>query len=461
VVAVADPSDSSNLSETRNQFAVLTRRFPYSSKDVLSIVIVIVCLAVLVPVATATQLEDEPVPDANEQSALDDTEGLEESEEANDREGDPPATDEEPQKSELHVGGALRFNAFYKSWDQDNKDLGGDFAFDTFRINVDGSSHGIDLSAEYRFYAGYNMLHHGYVGHTFSDGTELQIGLTRKPFGLLPYASHNWFFDITYYLGMEDDYDLGVKVLLPWKTVDLQLAFYKNGGGSFTGDSIDSARYSYDVVHTDENELGYAGVFGPRTNREVNQFNGRIAHTWSHDKANTTEVGLSAEYGGLYNSTTRETGDHWAAALHLNGNYGRFNVMVEALAYAFEPEMPAGEDDSFIVMGAYDAPYKVAAEGSVFIANIAYTLPVGSKLVDSLTFYNDFSTVRKTDRSFADSFQNVIGVLIASGKLFTYVDAAFGKNQPWIGPNYGRALAEGDPEAGWELRFNINIGYYF
>jgi len=103
----------------------------------------------------------------------------------------------------------------------------------------------------------------------------------------------------------------------------------------------------------------------------------------------------------------------------------------------------------------------VAAEGSVFIANIAYTLPVGSKLVDSLTFYNDFSTVRKTDRSFADSFQNVIGVLIASGKLFTYVDAAFGKNQPWIGPNYGRALAEGDPEAGWELRFNINIGYYF
>jgi len=364
VVVIADPSDSSDLSETRNQFAVLTRRFPYSSKDVLSIVIVIVCLAVLVPVATATQLEDEPVPDANEQSALDDTEGLEESEEANDREGDPPATDEEPQKSELHVGGALRFNAFYKSWDQDNKDLGGDFAFDTFRINVDGSSHGIDLSAEYRFYAGYNMLHHGYVGHTFSDGTELQIGLTRKPFGLLPYASHNWFFDITYYLGMEDDYDLGVKVLLPWKTVDLQLAFYKNGGGSFTGDSIDSARYSYDVVHTDENELGYAGVFGPRTNREVNQFNGRIAHTWSHDKANTTEVGLSAEYGGLYNSTTRETGDHWAAALHLNGNYGRFNVMVEALAYAFEPEMPAGEDDSFIVMGAYDAPYKVAAEGS-------------------------------------------------------------------------------------------------
>jgi hypothetical protein len=52
-------------------------------------------------------------------------------------------------------------------------------------------------------------------------------------------------------------------------------------------------------------------------------------------------------------------------------------------------------------------------------------------------------------------------MLIASGKLFTYVDAAFGKNQPWIGPDYGRALAEGDPDAGWELRFNINIGYYF
>jgi hypothetical protein len=52
-------------------------------------------------------------------------------------------------------------------------------------------------------------------------------------------------------------------------------------------------------------------------------------------------------------------------------------------------------------------------------------------------------------------------MLFTAGRLLTYVDFAFGKNQPWIGPNYGAALAEGDPAADWELRFNINIGYYF
>ena len=65
----------------------------------------------------------------------------------------------------------------------------------------------IDVKLEYRFYSGYNMLRHGYFGHTFDGGTEIQFGVSRKPFGLLPYASHNWFFDITYYLGMEDDSD--------------------------------------------------------------------------------------------------------------------------------------------------------------------------------------------------------------------------------------------------------------
>ena len=252
---------------------------------------------------------------------------------------------EEPtveKKARLHVGGALRFNAFYKSWDKVNQDKSGDFDFDTFRINVDGSHRNVDVSLEYRLYSGYHMLHHGYVGYTFDQGTEVQVGVTRKPFGLLPYASHNWFFDITYYLGMEDNYDLGVKVLLPMDEIDLQLAFYKNSGGSFTGDSIDSARYSYDVVHTDDIELGYAGVMGSRTNEEVNQFNARAAYTLTHRDDARTEIGFSGEWGQLYNSTTRDMGDHWAAALHVNGNYGRVNVMAEALAYERAGELVNG-----------------------------------------------------------------------------------------------------------------------
>jgi hypothetical protein len=361
----------------------------------------------------------------------------------------------------LHVGGALRLNAFYKSWDQENKDLGGDLAFDTFRINVDGSYKGIGMSAEYRFYQGYNMLHHGYFDYTLKNSVQLLVGVSKVPFGLLPYASHNWFFNITYYLGLEDDYDAGIKVILPGDDLDLACVFDKTDEGSDTGDSVDSARYSYAVVHTDENELGYAGVLGPRTNTEVNQLNARAVYNLRHGGSSSTEVGGSAMYGGLYNATTTDTGRHWSGAIHLNGNYGRFNVMVEVLQYSFEPENPIGQDDRFIVKGAYDAPYKVAAEGSIYMANIAYTLPIEGGPFDSITFYNDFSYLKKSDDAFTDSAQNVLGALVAAGKLYTYIDAAFGKNHPWLGPDYGRALAEGDPEADWELRFNINIGYYF
>ena len=84
---------------------------------------------------------------------------------------DPNAPD--PTGDSFHLGGALRFNGFYKSWvgEEANRNRGGDFAFDTARVNVDGSRKGVDLSLEYRFYSGYNMLHHGYPSARTSAAT--------------------------------------------------------------------------------------------------------------------------------------------------------------------------------------------------------------------------------------------------------------------------------------------------
>ena len=81
--------------------------------------------------------------------------------------------------------------------------------------------------------------------------------------------------------------------------------------------------------------------------------------------------------------------------------------------------------------------------------------------MESITFYNNYSYLSKRESRFGDSQQEVLGMLLTAGRLLTYVDFAFGKNHPWLGPNYNTALAEGDPDAGWDLRFNINIGYYF
>ena len=42
----------------------------------------------------------------------------------------------------------------------------------------------------------------------------MQVGVHQVPFGILPWASHNFYFQLPYYLGLEDDYDLGVKHIL-------------------------------------------------------------------------------------------------------------------------------------------------------------------------------------------------------------------------------------------------------
>ncbi len=364
---------------------------------------------------------------------------------------------------DLHVGGAVRYNYFLKSWaGQDaNRDKGGDFAFDTFRVNVDGTKGKLAVSAEYRFYAGYNMVHHGYVAWVPDDRFQLQAGVSQVPFGILPYASHNWFFDIGYYLGLEDDYDLGVKGVYSKDNWDAALAFYKNSEGSYTGNSLASARYSYDVVPISAGALSYAGFDGSRSNQETNQVTGRLAYTIDHQDLGSTEIGVSGTYGGLYNGVTMDTGNHSAAAAHLNGNYGQFNLMLEGIHYKYDPRNPEGEDNRFVIMGAYDAPYMVAAEGNVILANLSYAVPVAWGPISSLTFYDDYSVLSKTESSYEDSQQNVLGVLVAGSGMYTYVDFAMGKNQPWLGPDYGGALAAGNPDADWENRFNVNLGYYF
>ena len=60
---------------------------------------------------------------------------------------------------------------------------------------------------------------------------------------------------------------------MPLDDFELQLAFYKTDEGNYTGNSTDSARYSYDIVQSDQRELGSVGVQEPRTNEEINQFN--------------------------------------------------------------------------------------------------------------------------------------------------------------------------------------------
>jgi len=341
------------------------------------------------------------------------------------------------------IGGALRFNYSWKDFDDSTQSKRGDIGLDIFRLNVDGQYENILLSAEYRFYSFMDTIHHGWIGYDFGEHGQVQAGITQVPFGLLPFASHSFWFGTTYYIGLEDDYDMGIKYINdsgPW---NLQLAAFKNAE---LGNADDLERYSYDPVTT-----------GAARNEETNTFNGRLAYTFGKDSECSNELGLSGQWGELFNRDTDDSGDHWAAAAHLDSRCGRWNLQLELGRYEYNPRNPAGVSNDSITFGAFAFAHEVAAEGYFGVANIAYNVPVNWPRVDVVTCYNDFSILHKDERRFNDSLLNTTGCLIGIGPTFTYIDLIRGRNALFLGD--GSLAGGGNDE--WETRININLGYYW
>lgn len=366
-------------------------------------------------------------------------------------------SEENPQ---VKIGGALRYNYNLSSWKDGQKKRGGDFGFDVFRINAKAKYKKLKLNAEYRFYSkdfGGGMLKQGWIGYDFNANDNLQLGLTQVPFGNTTYNSHNWFFSIDYYTGMEDDHDMGIKYTHKSEKWDYAIAFFKNAEELRFGSNSDvsDSRYAYDVASIDIDGDGNLDL----RNKEVNQLNGQLNYKFG--KKTKHNLGASVEYGGLYNLDTEEMGNHYAAAIHYTLKAGNFDAKAQVSTYEYNPENPVGQTDEVIGMTAYGYPYLVAAKATNYTIGAAYSVPVNWKPISSLQFYNDFGYMDKGNADFEDSMMNVTGVLVSAGNIYTYIDFAMGKNQPWLGDVWTNALGAGTQDAGWHSRFNINIGYYF
>lgn len=112
-------------------------------------------------------------------------------------------------------------------------------------------------------------------------------------------------------------------------------------------------------------------------------------------------------------------------------------------------------------MGAFDALYRVASAGNLYVGGVSYTWPVHWGPLKSVSFYDDYSYLQKDPSGYRDTRQNVLGALISMPKVYIYLAIASGKNQPWLGGDYPGGLAEGSAGADWHTRFNVNFGIYF
>ena len=363
----------------------------------------------------------------------------------------------------LKLGGALRWNYTYKSWNPEYEH-GGELDLDTVYMNVDiVDAEPFIGSFQYRYYRYprqdkshfYHFLRHGWLGYKLNDEDTIKFGVHEVPFGAMPYASHSWFFQLPYYVGMEADFDLGAKYQKIDGDITQDFAYYLADEGNYYGKSVDSSRYSYDVV---EDKSSVGGIDSANTER--NQFNYRIAKLFEHDLENSTEIGLSAQWSQIHNYKTSDDGSHYALGMHLDGNYGDYNLIAEAIRYEYSLENPPGISDNYVAMGAYDYTYKVASKGYLLCAGLSKDIEVDWGPIKEVTVYNDYGILLKDDSDFMNSQQNVLGMSFTVGRFFTFIDLAFGRNHPWIGPGWTESLAGGTSDA-WHTRFNVNVGYYF
>ena len=346
------------------------------------------------------------------------------------------------------LGGALRFNYNFCDWKPGHRDRGGDFGFDVLYFKLSGSYRNIILSADYRFYSkdfGGPMLKYGWIGYQFNDKSQMQLGLTGVPFGIQPIASHNFFLQIAYYIGLEDDSDMGIKYLYQGDTWDFTFAFFKNADELLFGSDNETSddRYGYDVAGR---------------NKEINQINGQAFYKFG--ESTRQRLGGSAEFGQLYNLDTRKNGTHYAFALHYELTTKRVSLKAQLTTYAMNPKNGEGDDNELISMTAYGAPYLVAAKANVYMLGAGYTIPVNRKFLKKIQVYNDFGWLNKQNNDYKDSFQNVTGCMLDGGPVCIYVDYALGKNHGWLGPNFNGFGTGGESDS-WHARFNVNVGYYF
>lgn len=363
------------------------------------------------------------------------------------------------QKDSLKLGGAIRFNTFIKNFEESEKSLDAAAVFDAFILSADAHRSGFDLSFQYRFYpeSKTHFFRHAFIGYEIDNHWYAKLGVIQKPFGIGDYASHNWFFQLPYYLGLEDRDAMGIHLRNKRDRWTFDLAYFRQASpaGPVKGDDspVGNGRYSYAIVNTtgiSKQETVSADI------RELDQFNARIRHQTTKQ----VELGLSAQYGRIYNAVQDKSdwGTNWA--IHLVYDHMGWNFKGEVVGYNYNSRSDDGSKLDAVQMAAYGSAYDVAAKGTIYVAGLSHKIVLGRKFINSITPYVDYSYLDKRIKSYHATHHLVPGVMILSGPIYTYMEYAMGKNQPWFSSSF-TGLAEGHSDARWNGRFNINIGYYF
>lgn len=374
----------------------------------------------------------------------------------------------------LKVGGAVRVNYTAGTYPKGSNGEttrsfsdGGNVGLDTARVNMDYTNGNVVGKFEYRFYdgyggfgTGYHFLHTGWLGYNYDDGSQVQVGVNRVPFGPGAYGiSQSFFFDQHYYLGFADDMDLGVKYTWKSDNWDWAAAYYLQDEGSYKGGSKKADRYTYDIV-VNANGNGY---------EEKNQVN--LRGIYSTELAGTdSELGFSIQAGQLEGkgvnaagNATRD-GNMKALSVHMVNKWNNYTLATQATRYDYDVDTIAGLQNGEILAGAFSFPTAIPTKATIPAVSLSYYYATPSvPWLNYIIPFAEYSTILKDQAGFNDSELYTLGAAFSTtGGWYTYVEYATSDGNDFIGGDGGFNSRFGsNPNPVRNHRFNINFGYYF
>ncbi|NBF09646.1 hypothetical protein [Pseudomonas sp. Fl4BN1] len=361
--------------------------------------------------------------------------------------------------SSLDIGGALRLNYRDEHWQTTENN--GRLLFDTFRLDVQATYKNLYSDLGYWFQDdGKHSIDRGFVGYRLTPQATLQLGAPFKPFGLEPYPQFGWSYHIPFFLGYGSSAGSGLKYSYKDADWDVQLAYFPRMLPS-------DIRYSPEVGRfADLKDNAIAAVQSRQDNEKRNQLNARVARTFSVDDWKS-EIGASLATAQLYNASTRDNGDYWAAGLHAVINKGPWTLTTQAIRYQFDPQNPTGVSKDSVLMGGngLTPAYLIAAKASVASLNLGYDIytPRLGQL-KKIKLYNDYSRMRKDQKNWDDSQMYTVGAQFLAMPVMAWLDLTWAKNaNPYGGAENGSGFTSTTSSGSnqWYYRTNINIGYYF
>ena len=225
-------------------------------------------------------------------------------------------------------------------------------------------------------------------------------------------------------------------------------------------------RYSPEVGrYADLNDNAIAFTQSRQDNEKRNQFNARVARTFNSEGWKT-EVGASLATAQLYNATTKDNGDYWAAGVHAIISKGLWTVTTRH-PLRIRPRKPGRGEQRLSADGRQwpDACVPDRLQGQPGFAQRRLRhphAPAGATEEDQAVQRLQPNDERQS--AWDDSQMFTVGAQFLAMPVMAWVDLTWARNaNPYGGAENGSGFTSTNSVGSndWYYRTNVNIGYYF